>query len=103
MDIKEAVKAYKSGKSLDWVATEIGVCRATARKRLAEHTIIRKRGESPTPPLGPEWKLLGVVPDSVLAKKIGCTRQNVSGVRKARGIPSYLEKARKDAGVTDAD
>ena len=104
MDIKDAVKAYKSGKSLDWVAEALGVCRATARKRIASHTKIRKPGRSDgRSPLGPEWKLLGKIPDAVLAKKLGCSRQNVSQTRRAHGIPSYREKALKDAGITDAD
>tara|TARA_R100000306_G_C4348431_1_gene128844 strand:- start:120 stop:422 length:303 start_codon:yes stop_codon:yes gene_type:complete len=97
MDIEKYVKAYRSGESLDSLAENSGVSRTTLTKRIREHTAIRKSGHSRPGPrkLGPEWDDIGRVPDEGLAKRLGCSRQNVAKVRKARGIPSHRETARK--------
>ena len=99
MEIEKCVAAYRSGESLDSLAAKAGVSRTTLTKNIRTHTAIRKAGHSrPTPrTLGPEWDDLGRVPDTLLAKQVGCSRQNVAKMRKTRGIPSVRETERKNA------
>jgi transcriptional regulator with XRE-family HTH domain len=89
----ECVKEYRAGDSLETLSKRYGVSRVTMTRYLAERTTIRKPGARKGVPrkpkeLGPEWKLLGKIPDAELAKRIGCARQNVSRIRQVRGIPS---------------
>ena len=99
MDILENAKAYMDGATLDELAKLAGVSRGTITKRLREHVAIKKAGNSrpSTRPLPAEWVGIGLVPDSVIAERVGCTRQNVAKVRKARGIPSFRETTHKNA------
>ena len=103
MDIKELARAYESGQTLEALASQVGVSRQTVTRLLREVTKIRGPGlGKPKPrPLGPEWDDLGEVPDEELAKRIGCTRQNVAGHRKRRGIPHYLSTKRSKHGRGD--
>tara|TARA_Y100001973_G_scaffold95368_1_gene148643 strand:+ start:533 stop:874 length:342 start_codon:yes stop_codon:yes gene_type:complete len=87
------VREYEAGDSLDTLSKRYGVSRVTMTRYLAERTKIRKPGARKGAPrrlkeLGPEWKLLGKIPDAELAKRIGCARQNVTSIRQVRGIPS---------------
>jgi len=89
----QCVAGYRSGDSLACLAERYGLTRATITRYLAERTKIRRPGAQKGKPrskkeLGPEWDLLGKVPDAELAEKLGCSRQNVSSIRRARGIPS---------------
>ena len=99
VDITEFVALYKEGVNLETLATMAGVSRTTITRRIREHTAIRKRGHARPKPevLGPEWADLGLVPDTIMAERIGCSRQNVSKVRKARGIPSFTETVHRNA------
>lgn len=89
----QCIAEYKSGDSLESLAQRYEVTRVTITRYLSERMKIRKPGAQKGKPrskkdLGPEWDLLGKIPDAELAEKIGCTRQNVSKVRQTRGIPS---------------
>ena len=95
MDIQKLVAAYEGGESLTDLALKAGCSRSTLTIRLREHTEIRRRGNPSGPKdLGPEWSDLGKVPDPDLAKRLGCSRQNVAKARKRRGIPSFTETER---------
>ena len=99
MDITEFVSLYKDGVSLETLASMAGVSRATITKRIREHSAIRKRGHARPKPrtLGPEWNDLGLIPDTIMAERLGCTRQNIAKVRRARGIPSFTETVHRNA------
>ena len=105
MDVDEWVAAYRDGAGLAEIARKHGVAPSTVRRNIEGRVAIRKRGH--TRPslrkLGPEWDNLGRVPDAELAKHLGCSRQNVAKVRKARGIPSFTERKKRDGGATDTD
>jgi len=98
------VELYKEGESLDSLAAKAGVSRATLTKRLREHTAIRKQGHTRPKPrvLGQEWSDLGLIPDTIMAERLGCSRQNISKVRKARGIPSFRETVHRNARANHA-
>jgi transcriptional regulator with XRE-family HTH domain len=104
MDISEMVAFYKAGDSLEKIANKAGVSRGTVARRIRGQTKIRKRGESVTPrELGPEWADLGKIPDTILAERNKCTRQNVAKLRKARGIPSFMEMVHAKARANNPD
>jgi len=105
MKIEQLVRAYRNGETLDSLAEKAGVSRTTLTKRLREHTAIRKPGYGKPKPreLGSEWDEVGRVSDTVLAEKIGCTRQNVAKVRKARGIPSFTEVRKRNERENHTD
>lgn len=105
MDIERYIAAYRRGESLDSLAATAGVCRTTLTKALREHIAIRKAGHSrPTlRELGPEWDELGLIPDTLIAERVGCSRQNVAKVRGARGIPSFRETVHKNARANYTD
>ena len=105
MDIDECVAAYKAGESLNSIAKRAGVGRTTLTKRLRARVAIKKPGHSRPKlrDLGPSWDDLGMVPDEVIGKRVGCSRQNVAKVRRARGIPSHRETRRKGVGANNTD
>ena len=105
MNIEEYVRDYLNGATLSELAQRAGVSRGTITKRLREHVAIRKAGNSrpSTRPLPEEWKDLGLVPDSVIAQRVGCSRQNGAKVRRARGIASFREKVHRDARANNTD
>ena len=105
MDIEEWASAYRNGESLDSIARRSGVSRGKVRKALKDVVAIRKPGHTRPGPreLGPEWDDLGRIPDTLLAERIGCTRQNVAKVRWARGIPSFMETVRKNVRADNTD
>ena len=99
MEIEEYVAAYRAGESLDSLAKKAGMSRTTLTKLLRKHTAIRKAGHSRPAlrDLGPEWDDIGLIPDTILAERVGCSRQNVAKVRRARGIPSFRETVHRNA------
>ena len=105
MNIEAYVEAYLNGATLSELAKKAGVSRGTITKRLRKHVAIRKAGNSrpSARTLPKEWKDLGLVPDSVIAARVGCTRQNVAKVRRARGIASFREKVHRDARANNTD
>ena len=92
--LKQCVKDYNEGESLISIASRCGVSRVTMTKYLRAHTPIRKPGARKgtksklRKERGPEWDELGKIPDEVLAKKVGCSRQNVTRVRRMLGLPN---------------
>ena len=94
-ELSKYVEAYKSGESLDSLSKRAGISRATMTKYVRSRTEIRKPGEwkgemaARTKERSEEWDDLGKVPDSVIAERAGCTRQNVSRLRRSLGIRSY--------------
>ena len=104
VDITEFVALYKEGESLDSLAKKAGVSRTTLTKRLRDHTAIRKQGHArpKLKVLGPEWGDLGLIPDTIMAERLGGSRQNISKVRKARGIPSFRETVHRNARANHA-
>ena len=92
--MKQCVEEYKAGDSLATLATRYEVSRVTMTKYVRAHTKIRKPGSlsgKPSPlrkERGTEWDELGKIPDEKLAEKLGCSRQNVTRVRKMLGLPS---------------
>lgn len=94
-ELSKYVEAYKSGESLESLSKRAGLSRATMTKYIRSRTEIRKPGEwkgkmaARTKERSEEWSDLGKVPDSVIAERVGCTRQNVSRLRRSLGIRSY--------------
>jgi biotin operon repressor len=92
--LKQCVKDYKGGASLGSLAEEYGISRVTMTRYIRKQAVIRKPGSgrgarlSARKKRGPEWDELGKIPDEVLAKKVGCSRQNVTRVRNLIGLPS---------------
>tara|TARA_R100000655_G_scaffold46769_1_gene83741 strand:+ start:2959 stop:3303 length:345 start_codon:yes stop_codon:yes gene_type:complete len=92
--MNQCVEEYKAGDSLATLATRYGVSRVTMTKYLRDRAVIRKPGAPKgtksklRKERGPEWDELGKIPDEELAKKVGCSRQNVTRVRKMLGLPS---------------
>lgn len=92
--LKQCVKEYEAGEGLGTLSERYGLSRVTMTKYLRGHTPIRKPGAQKgvksklRKERGPEWDELGKIPDEVLAKKVGCSRQNVTRVRKMLGLPS---------------
>jgi len=92
--LKKCVKDYKGGASLGSLAEEYGISRITMTRYIRKRAVIRSPGSgrgarlSARKERGPEWDELGKIPDEVLAKTVGCSRQNVTRVRKMLGIPS---------------
>ena len=93
--LSKYVEAYKAGESLESLSARARVARATRTKYIRSETEIRKPGEwkgkmaARTKVRAEEWDDLGKVPDSVIAERAGCTRQNVSRLRRSLGIRSY--------------
>ena len=104
MNVEEMVALYRDGDSLEKIATKAGLSRGTVAKRIRGHIDIRKRGETIEPrELGPEWDDLGKVPDTILAERNKCTRQNVAKLRRTRGIPSFMEMVHARARTDNSD
>ena len=91
--LEKCVAEYEMGDSLALLAKRYMVSLPTIRGYLSGKTNIRGKGPIAGSPgirkdRGPEWDDLGKVPDAELAKRVGCSRQNVARVREMLGIPS---------------
>ena len=91
-DLAELSRRNLAGESLRTLAAELGVSRQALHQRLTYHGY-------PTAPPGPRRialteearALLGTMPDSMLAKKLGVCREVISNHRKERGIPEMTK------------
>ena len=92
--LKQCVEEYKAGEGLGPLAKKYGVSRVTMTSYMRARTPIRRPGAQKgvksklRKKRGPEWDELGKISDEALAKKVGCSRQNVTRVRQMLGLPS---------------
>ena len=89
MDIKEVIKQYKSGKTLQAIADIYGVSKQRIDQILRSNKIERRPRKSITPEKEARIKQLATEgkTDKEITQIVGVSWQIISGIRKQYGIP----------------